>query len=96
MSKYHHILMSTLLALCAAPADATTFSKHKEKNKDKAKMEKCFGIAKSGQNDCAAASGAHSCAGQETADHGVDGWKYVAKGTCEQIGGKLAAPKHEK
>ncbi len=56
---------------------------------DKAK-EKCFGIAKAGQNDCANLSGTHSCAGQSKADSGVDEWKYVAAGTCAQMGGKDA------
>jgi uncharacterized membrane protein len=53
---------------------------------EKAK-EKCFGVAKAGQNDCANLSGSHSCAGQSTADKGVDEWKYVAKGTCKDMGG---------
>ena len=53
---------------------------------DKGK-EKCFGIAKAGQNDCANLSGSHSCAGQAKADDGVDEWKYVAKGTCKKLGG---------
>ena len=53
---------------------------------EKAK-EKCFGIAKAGQNDCANLSGTHSCAGQSKADKGVDEWKYVAKGTCKDMGG---------
>ena len=53
---------------------------------EKAK-EKCFGIAKAGQNDCANLSGSHSCAGQSKADKGVDEWKYVAKGTCKDLGG---------
>ena len=44
--------------------------------------EKCFGIAKMGQNDCANLSGSHSCAGQSKMDMGADEWKYVAKGTC--------------
>ncbi len=57
---------------------------------DKGK-EKCFGIAKAGQNDCANASGTHSCAGQSKAEMGADEWKYVAKGTCQQMGGKSAA-----
>jgi len=51
--------------------------------------EKCYGIAKAGQNDCAA--GAHSCAGQSKADFGSDEWKYVAKGTCEKMGGGKTA-----
>ena len=56
---------------------------------DKGK-EKCFGIAKAGQNDCANLSGSHSCAGQSTNDMGADEWKYVAKGTCASMGGKTA------
>ena len=53
-----------------------------------AAKEKCFGIAKAGQNDCANLSGTHSCAGQSKADGVVDDWKYVAKGTCQKLGGK--------
>ena len=49
--------------------------------------EKCFGIAKAGQNDCASLSGSHSCAGQASADHAADDFKYVAKGTCHTMGG---------
>ncbi len=55
--------------------------------------EKCFGIAKAGQNDCANASGTHSCAGQSKVDMAKDEWKYVAKGTCEKMKGSLMAPK---
>ena len=57
---------------------------------DDAKKEKCFGIAKAGQNDCASLSGTHSCAGQSKADMGADEWKYVATGTCKTMGGKSA------
>ncbi|ARV19596.1 hypothetical protein AEP_02670 [Curvibacter sp. AEP1-3] len=55
--------------------------------------EKCFGIAKAGQNDCANASGSHSCAGQSKVDMDKGEWKYVAKGTCEKMKGSLMAPK---
>jgi uncharacterized membrane protein len=61
-----------------------------------AEKDKCFGIAKAGQNDCATASGSHSCAGQSKMDNGADDWKYVTKGTCEKMGGKLMAAKMEK
>ncbi len=54
------------------------------------KKEKCYGIAKAGQNDCANLSGTHSCAGQAKADMDVGEWKYVAAGTCKQMGGKSA------
>jgi uncharacterized membrane protein len=52
-----------------------------------AEKEKCFGIATAGKNDCAAAG--HSCAGQTKVDHDPNDWKYVAKGTCEKMHGKL-------
>ncbi len=52
--------------------------------------EKCYGIAKAGQNDCANLSGSHSCAGQSKVDRGGDEWKYVAKGTCKEMKGMTA------
>jgi uncharacterized membrane protein len=52
--------------------------------------EKCYGVAKAGQNDCANLSGSHSCAGQSKVDNGADEWKYVAKGTCKSMGGMTA------
>ncbi len=54
-------------------------------------QEKCFGIAKAGQNDCASAAGTHSCAGQAKGDNDANDWKSVAKGTCEKMGGSLKA-----
>lgn len=49
--------------------------------------EKCFGIAKAGQNDCASINGTHSCAGQSKVDMDKTEWKYVAKGTCKEMKG---------
>ena len=49
--------------------------------------EKCFGIAKAGQNDCANLSGSHSCAGQSKLSDDKGEWKYVAKGTCASMKG---------
>ncbi len=47
-------------------------------------MEKCYGIAKAGGNDCAAGPGT-SCAGTSTRDYQGDAWKLVKKGSCEKI-----------
>ena len=58
---------------------------------DKGEREKCYGIAKAGSNDCGTA--AHTCAGQAKKDNAPDEWKYVAKGTCEKIGGRKDPPK---
>lgn len=52
--------------------------------------EKCYGVAKAGQNDCGTAQ--HTCAGKAKKDKAPDEWKYVPKGTCEKIGGKLQPP----
>jgi uncharacterized membrane protein len=49
----------------------------------KAPMEKCYGIAKAGQNDCAAGPGT-SCSGTSTRDYQGNAWKLVKKGTCEK------------
>jgi uncharacterized membrane protein len=57
---------------------------------DKAAKEKCYGIAKAGQNDCANLSGTHSCAGQSKVDNSPEEWKYVAKGTCGDMKGMTA------
>lgn len=69
------VLMSTVAfaaSHAAAPAEA---------------KEKCFGIAKAGQNDCANLSGSHSCAGQSKLSDDKGEWKYVVKGTCASMKG---------
>jgi len=65
-------LLSTLLV--ATPAVAQ-------------EKEKCYGIAKAGQNDCANLSGTHSCAGQSKVSDDANEWKYVAKGSCKGMKG---------
>jgi uncharacterized membrane protein len=52
--------------------------------------EKCYGIAKAGQNDCANLTGTHSCAGQAKVSDDAAEWKYVAKGTCKSMKGMMA------
>ena len=46
--------------------------------------DKCYGISKAGQNDCAAGAGT-TCAGTSKRDYQGNAWKYVAKGTCAAI-----------
>jgi uncharacterized membrane protein len=87
MNQRQALIAAALATVCGAAASAPPMP---SASGDK---EKCFGVAKAGQNDCAAVNGSHSCAGQAKADHGAADWKYVAKGTCEKIGGKLTAPK---
>jgi uncharacterized membrane protein len=46
-------------------------------------MEKCFGVAMKGKNDCAAGAGT-SCAGTSKVEHQANSYKLVPKGTCEK------------
>jgi uncharacterized membrane protein len=47
-------------------------------------MEKCYGIAMKGQNDCAAGAGT-TCAGTATMDYQGNAWKAVPEGTCTSM-----------
>ncbi len=51
----------------------------------KADMEKCYGVAKAGKNDCQTASS--SCAGTSKSDRQADAFITIPKGTCDRIAG---------
>lgn len=70
--------VGSLLALGSASVSAADAAK-----------EKCAGVAKTGQNDCSTTK--HGCAGQAKTDNAPDEWKYVPKGECEKMGGKVVA-----
>ncbi len=65
---------ATALAMITAPAFAGP-------KPPQPTMDKCFGIALKGDNDCAAGPGT-TCAGTANADYQPNAWKYVPKGTC--------------
>jgi uncharacterized membrane protein len=86
----HRLVVSSALASVMAlglVATAGAASHAMASGKDK---EKCYGIAKAGQNDCANLAGTHSCAGQSKVDNDPGEWKYVAKGTCKDMKGMSA------
>lgn len=75
-----HVLFSALggllaMGLMSGNADAA----------DKMNMEKCWGVAKAGHNDCSSNKSAHSCAGQATRDNDPMDFIAVPKGTCSKI-----------
>ena len=51
--------------------------------------EKCWGVAKKGENACASANGSHGCAGSAKVDYDGQEYKDVTKGTCEIMKGSL-------
>jgi uncharacterized membrane protein len=65
------LAVTTIGATVAADAAAQT----------RPAMEKCYGIARAGKNDCKAGAGT-SCAGTSTVDYQGNAWKLVKAGTC--------------
>lgn len=74
------IAAATLSACSGGSSDVTEVTA--------ADQEKCYGIAKAGQNDCKAGEGT-SCAGTSVVDYQGNAWKYTEAGECEAIGGSL-------
>ena len=62
-------------------------------NADAADKEKCYGVVKAGANDCASASGSHSCAGYAKEDASWEEFVVVPKGLCERLAGGSTSPK---
>ncbi len=83
MNKRQFLIAAAIAGVAAASANVVHAAD--------ASKEKCYGIAKAGANDCASTSGTHSCAGQAKTDNDPREWKYVAKGTCTDMGGSLKA-----
>jgi uncharacterized membrane protein len=62
--------------------------------KDKDELEKCYGVAKKGMNDCGAYD--HSCQGEAETNGDPNEWILLPKGTCEKIVGGSLKPKDDK
>ncbi len=82
MSHRKILVTSALAGLLAAGASLQAAAQAKPPA-----MERCFGVAKAGQNDCGTAT--HTCHAKATRDNDPAEWKMVAHGTCEKLGGKL-------
>jgi len=87
---------STLIALAGAAASASAAP-----TATAAGIEKCYGIALAGKNDCKAGPGT-TCAGTSSVNYAGNAFKEVKPGTCVALGGTLqphaghAAPKPRK
>ena len=73
------ISLSALIAGAAMAQQSKDMMK--DKMMDKTAMEKCYGVAMAGKNDCAAGPGT-TCAGTSKMDYQGNAWKYVPAGTC--------------
>jgi uncharacterized membrane protein len=89
MKNSRILITSAIAGLIAAGAAGHALAQDKPGTK-----EKCYGVAKAGQNDCGTAK--HSCAGKAAKDNDPAEWKMVAAGTCEKAGGKLSTAGEKK
>jgi len=80
--KVHRIAI--VAAALGSLAAGQAVAQNKDDMADKSNMEKCYGVAKAGKNDCKAGAGT-SCAGTSRMDYQGNAWSYVPKGTCVTI-----------
>jgi uncharacterized membrane protein len=72
--------LTSLLALGITASSGSAYS---------AEVEKCFGVAKAGENACNSNKSKHSCAGHSKVDNDPNDFIPVPQGSCLKIGGKL-------
>ncbi len=72
----HSMLMAAVITTAIAQAGAMATTYADEEESDKQAMEKCYGVALAGQNDCKAGPGT-TCAGTSTVDYQGNAWKLV-------------------
>lgn len=95
---YTTAILAAAVALALAPGKpATAASPEMEKMMAESaeaikagKIEKCYGVAKAGGNDCQTATA--SCAGSSTKDADKAAFIAVPKGTCERLAGASLNP----
>jgi uncharacterized membrane protein len=75
------VLAGAVATALASVAFGAPLSEAEVKAAMDAGMEKCYGVAPKGQNDCAAGPGT-TCQGTSTVDYQGNAWKFVSGGTC--------------
>ena len=83
MKDQHTLITSAITSLIALSISTTAMTANAADN------EKCFGIAKAGQNGCNSNKSKHSCAGKSKVDNDNRDFISVPQGSCLKIGGKL-------
>jgi uncharacterized membrane protein len=67
----------------AAQSDTSHGAQQKMIGEMPKSMEKCYGIAKAGRNDCGTAT--HSCGGEAKIDKDKNEWIFLPTGLCDKI-----------
>ncbi len=85
-NPYLYSALVAAVSICAAKA---------ENMSSESNREKCYGVAKAGENDCQGVTSEgekQSCPGWSEKDNDPYAWSYLPKGKCLQMGGKLNPP----
>jgi uncharacterized membrane protein len=88
------VIASAVASALASMAAAAPMTAEEAQAAMDAGMEKCYGVALAGQNDCAAGPGT-TCQGTSTVDYQGNAWSFVPGGTCatmELPDGRMGAP----
>ena len=81
----HKVCIAASILAAIAGAGIT----HQLKASSPPDVEKCYGVAKAGKNDCASKDASNSCAGLSLRDDDTSQWVYVPKGLCERLTGGM-------
>ncbi len=79
-----HSLAVAAFTLAALTSGVAMAQEKNAASDGKPAMEKCYGVAMTGKNDCAAGPGT-TCAGTSKTDYQGNAWKNVPAGTCTTI-----------
>jgi uncharacterized membrane protein len=74
-----------ILAVAGAMLGAVALSLREGSAAQHIERERCYGVTRAGQNDCANA--VHSCATQSTTNNDAREWVALPKGTCQRLQG---------
>ncbi len=83
MNDQHTLISAAITSLLALGIGTSSGSAYATDH------EKCFGIAKAGQNGCNSNKSKHSCAGHSKVDNDPNDFIVVPEGSCLKVGGKL-------
>jgi uncharacterized membrane protein len=84
---------SKLATLALAAIISSSVSVSSAQAAPRCDMEKCYGVAKIGANDCGTKG--HACQGQSKVNSDPGEWMFVAKGTCKNIVGGNTSPAND-
>jgi len=89
MNKRQILIATAVAAALSMPL--TAMAQGGAAPKPKFDVEKCYGVARAGKNDCQTSNS--SCAGTSKRDGQGDAWIYVPAGSCGKIVGGSTEPK---